>query len=562
LIGLLALGIAHAQPAPPVTETEIRDAIQNVQDLANGLQKNLATYHEHLKRAMKTYGQGFYDPVLHRKVDGFDEDIQTGDPGQTESAKLAIFGSLIETAGIRTDPDLLRDWADVQRLLDRYQSVVDKSGALFNRSLMYVAGSDTNIPAGVMKKLTNEWRNAANKAEEERNRARSARPERIEPHQTFSVRATDSPNLYFTFFGVQFGREMGNVIALSQLTYMGQTPLGHSFLLTTLNTRRSKTRADTFVKPRAILVHSNTEDSARYGHAVTSHEYDGYTVLGARIADVVGRVQDWIWKTLAPGSEILPPVSELEQAIRSVHEGRRSVEQAVDTFKHLAAKAASDNDNALKAEAKLVHKKARLPEQDLAGMFPGTRERLYASRALAAGDPRFVSAFENVVAARRQVELEVLKGQRRFGQFNGVPVQTAPALPWKNIDKLSVEFMQATSKLRRTDLKSADSLPAIPTADDPTVSFPAGPPPQVIVSQALYGPDENEPGVSIVEHILRDVHWSIKGIDRREYTSEYITASPTGLHRVERIGSPRYVQGSEGIQQAFEQDFGKYSEDR
>jgi hypothetical protein len=31
---------------------------------------------------------------------------------------------------------------------------------------------------------------------------------------------------------------------------------------------------------------------------------------------------------------------------------------------------------------------------------------------------------------------------------------------------------------------------------------------------------------------------------------------------VQRIASPRYVQGSEGIQQAFEQDFGKDSEDR
>jgi hypothetical protein len=413
-----------------------------------------------------------------------------------------------------------------------------------------------------MKKLTAEWRVAARKAEEERNRAWAARPERLAPHQTFSVRATDSLNLYFTFFGVQFGRDLGNVIALSQLTYVGQTPLGHSFLLTTLNTRRSKTRTDTFVKPRAILVHSNNEDSARYGHAVTSHEYDGYTMLGARIADVVGRVQDWIWKTLPPGGADLPPVSELEQVIQRIHAGRRTMEQAVDAFRQLASQAAADNDRALKAEAKSAHRKVRLPEQDLANLFPGTRERLYASRALAAGDPRFVHAFENAAEARRQVELEVLKGQQRFGEFNGVPVQTAPSLPWKNIDKLSVEFMQATNKLRRAGLKSAEVLPPIPTAGDPTVNFPAGPPPQVIVSQVLRASDENDRGVSIVEHILRDVHWSTKGLERREYTSEYITASPSGLHRVDRVASPRYVQGPGGIQQAFPQDPEHEIEDR
>jgi hypothetical protein len=485
-------------------------------------------------------------------VDGFDGDIQTGDPDQTETAKLAIFGSLIQTAGIRTDPDLLRDWVEVQRLLDRSQSILDASGALFNRSLLYVAGNDANIPANLMKKLTSEWRNAANKAEEARSRARAARPQHLELHQTFSVRATDSPNLYFTFFGVQFGRDMGNVIALSQLTYVGQTPLGHSFLLTTLNTRRSKTRSDTFVKPRAILVHSSTDDNARYGHAVTSHEYDGYTVLGARIADVVARVQDWVWKTMTPGGTELPPVSELEEVIRNIHESRRSLEQAVDAFKQLASQAASENDKALRDEAKAVHKKARLPEQDLTVLFPGTRQKLYASRALAAGDPRFVKALEDAAAARRRAESEVQEGQRRFGEFNGVLVQTAPGLPWKSVDKLSVEFMQATNKLRKAGLKSANTLPAFPTADDPSVSFPAGPPPQVIVSQVLKnGPDGNNEGALIVEHILRDVHWSVKGIERREYTSEYITASPSGLHRVDRVASPRYLQGPGGIQQTF-----------
>jgi hypothetical protein len=76
-----------------------------------------------------------------------------------------------------------------------------------------------------------------------------------------------------------------------------------------------------------------------------------------------------------------------------------------------------------------------------------------------------------------------------------------------------------------------------------------------MVSQVLKnGPDGNNEGASIVEYILRDVHWSVKGIERREYTSEYITASPSGLHRVDRVASPRYLQGPGGIQQAFPED--------
>ena len=55
------------------------------------------------------------------------------------------------------------------------------------------------------------------------------------------------------------------------------------------------------------------------------------------------------------------------------------------------------------------------------------------------------------------------------------------------------------------------------------------------------------------EHILRDVHWAVKGISRREYSSELIEISPaTGLHRVQSMSPPSYIQGPGGIRQVFQ----------
>jgi hypothetical protein len=61
-----------------------------------------------------------------------------------------------------------------------------------------------------------------------------------------------------------------NVGALARLTYSGRTGAGDLFLLTVLSSRYDKTRVDTLVKPRAILVYSNARDPVRYGYAVTT----------------------------------------------------------------------------------------------------------------------------------------------------------------------------------------------------------------------------------------------------------------------------------------------------
>jgi hypothetical protein len=59
------------------------------------------------------------------------------------------------------------------------------------------------------------------------------------------------------------------------------TGAGDLFLLTVLSSRYDKTRVDTLVKPRAVLVYSDVRDPLRYGYAVTTHDYRGYVIISA-----------------------------------------------------------------------------------------------------------------------------------------------------------------------------------------------------------------------------------------------------------------------------------------
>jgi hypothetical protein len=300
-------------------------------------------------------------------------------------------------------------------------------------------------------------------------------------------------------------------------------------------------------------VYSHPDDVARYGHIVTSHAYPGYTVMGARIADVANSVEDWIWKALPAGKEPLSPISELETAPARVLESRRRLDDALREFKRLAAEATEDNDSALAAEAKLAKKKPRLPEQDLRGLFFATRANLYAGRALAAGDPRFVGASEQIEHASQGIETIINEEASRFWTFNGRQVESAQDLPWKHVDKLGARLMRAATRARETAQKSRESLPTVPTNDHLAVVLPNSLPPQTVITQMNAGEGETGANVRIVENILQDVHWAIKGINRRQYTTEFIDTSPRGQHRVEHVSGPTFIHGPGGILQVFPQ---------
>jgi hypothetical protein len=536
-------GPAFAQAPAPVTEAEIRAAIQTVDELARRLEGGVSSYQEHLKAALKAYGPSYDDPVLGRKLESFAADIQTGDPDQTARAKLALFACLIRTAGVRLDPDLIREWNDIQSLLDRFETRIDEGGAVWARSNLYVAGAQ-NIPVNVLRKLKGEWQSALARAQQQRTRALSARPQTLAVGQAFMVRSVEGASFRANFFGLEIGREMGNnVVALSQLTYLGKAAHGDAFLLTTLTSRRGKTRVDTTVQPRAVLVYSDSRDAVRYGHAVSTHEYPGYTVLGARVADVAGSVQDWIWKTLPRPGAGLPPAAALEGAPDRIRRSERGLEEAVARFQRLAAESTRANDSARILEAKRLKARLRLPEQDLRELFPESRAFLYAGRALAAEDPRFLEARERINQAQREVEADIAREAAPFLAFNGVQVEAAPAVPWKSVDQLATEFMRSAAHARETVRKSRLALPHTPTGD-PSVILPSRTFPRVQVSQLSGGAEDayGDRSVLIIEHIVRDVHWSIKGLPRRESTTEYIETWPEGDHRVQRISGPSYSQ--------------------
>src|SRR5258706_5026395 len=238
------------QPIRPaqVTEAEVRDAIKDVEELGSHLQYELKSYRERLKQARERYGRGFNDPAYKQRLAGFDQDIQTGDLDETEQMKAALFAAMMNTAGVRLDPDPFRYWVEIEKDLAGFDGRIDKARDLMAQANTFNVKSVENIPSKVLRKLNSQWLAALKQAEKQRQKAETARPARLRQNHIFEVRAIDGPNLHFSVFGVEFGREMANVGALAQLTYSGKTSDGDLFLLTVLSARYDKTRVDTLVK--------------------------------------------------------------------------------------------------------------------------------------------------------------------------------------------------------------------------------------------------------------------------------------------------------------------------
>jgi len=416
----------------------------DVRALTLRLQQGLKAYEKHLRTAMETYGRGFNDPIYNRTLPGFGQDIQTGNPEETERIKLAVFASMIKTAGVRLDPGPFRYWAEIQNLIDKARSYNANSCLSTNRDKLPFCEA------------------AVKQLERERDRAQAAGPAQLTVGQTFVTQATDGPNFQVNLFGVQLGRALANVRMLAQLTYLGKIESGDLFLLTALTSVSGKTRVDTLVEPRAIMVYSDTHDSLRYGYAVTNHDYSGYTAASARIADVADDVHDWVWKRLSASDAVQPTSTELEDAVAELKDSHRAIEEAIKAFLRLASQAMLENDSALLAGARVNHEKARLPEADLRTLFSEVRAKLYATRALCAGDARFLAALDAVASARREAENRIQHGQELFGYFNRIPVHAAPDLPWKRIDKLGADFMNAADDARRAGKRSDRLLPHVP----------------------------------------------------------------------------------------------------
>ena len=540
------------QSGKRVTSEEVSGAIQAVEELANDFDSGVKKYHEHLQVALNTYGHGFDDPT-YGKLSGFDGDIQSGDPTQTQQMRLATFASMLVTAGVHYDPDPLHDLEGIQKLLDRYAEVIDKAENVKRLSQTVAWGDREAISPHDFKDLTRRLHLAEARAEKARDLARAAFPVRLDPGITIDIaQAVDGPNLHGEVFGIRIGNELGNVNAQLKLTYIGRTARGDVFLLSFLKANAGKTRVDTSVSTRSILIHSEADDQHRYGYTVTAHDYSSYTVTSARIANVTDKVQDWAWKALLPQQTAMPAFSDLQQGLRKIDDSRENVNHAIDAFRQLSSRAVRQSDDALITEAKSKGNQAPLPEQDLKLFFPDARARLYAARALAVSDRRFVGEKDSVLAAITSARQQVQDTWALFKAFNGVPVYEHPEFQWTRIDSLTRQLMAAASKLESAAARFSDVLPPELDSTTPTVTAASLQfPPNVIVAQKDLGTADDGTRL-IFEDIFRTVHPAVKGIGRVERTSQFVKVSPeSGIHCVMREMAPEYITG-ESIRQIYQ----------
>ena len=499
---------------PVVRRADFERALASVAELTQGLSNGLVAYRADLQRALAVYGLGIAD------LDHSAKNEHTG------RLKRAVFATMLRSAGVALEPDPLRQWQALEALLNRYQPAVQRATEVVACADIVAVGQE-NIAPPIVLSLKKQWQAAIAEAERARNAAAGDRPLELHAGETFIVSAR----------------------LRAELTYSGQVSGGHRFLLSVLAPRRGGTSVST----RALLLASDPGDPARYGQVLRTHDYPDYSVAGSPAAGAAARARDWVWRTVAAADmPELPSVNELARAIERVGDAGAAIDQAVADFRALTAQAVRQNDAALRAEAKALHRKTRLPEQDLKAYFPDVRETLYADRALWAGDARFQAAHDAVLAARRNADRQIEDGSRQFQSWNRISVQAVPNLPWKAIDRLAVDFMRAAEEVWRADARVDAFLPPIAPGSDVAVVPRVGASPRVMVAHVKSGVTETGAGVLSLEYILLDVHSVLKGGDRREYSSEVIRSSAkTGIHRLQSVVGPDPVESSGSIVDAF-----------
>ena len=154
-----------AQPAPaaePATEAEFRDAVQQTEQLARGLQIGLKRYRNNLLEALRQQGYGPYHPLFRTSLNGFQQNqIDLEDLDEFKMGQLAF---TLQNAGTSLKPDPFTEWMEVQNWLARYETTMDDARSVVARTNIFVAHSRQNIPLEVFQKLRKRWRTAVQQA--------------------------------------------------------------------------------------------------------------------------------------------------------------------------------------------------------------------------------------------------------------------------------------------------------------------------------------------------------------------------------------------------------------
>lgn len=142
----------------PVSEAELRSAIESVEELDRGLETGCKAYRESLNVALHKLGYGPYHPLFRTSLNGFEQDQI--DLEAADEFKMGSFAFSLKTSGQPLTPDPFNEWAQVQNRLDRFEATVDSARKVVTRADIYVFKSTDNTPREVFQKLKKRWRAA------------------------------------------------------------------------------------------------------------------------------------------------------------------------------------------------------------------------------------------------------------------------------------------------------------------------------------------------------------------------------------------------------------------
>ncbi len=173
---------------PATTETELRDAVQTTEALAQNLRVSLQTYRKHLISALFRLGYPPTHPIFCTKLDGLSE--TQIDLDALDEYKMGQFAFDLVSQGTRLTPDPFVDWARVQTFLDAYAKTTSAARKVVTHAGIVDVDSPSNIPSDTFRKLQNRWRSAIRRAGDSYDYAKAVAAVRYENGEMLSAPLT------------------------------------------------------------------------------------------------------------------------------------------------------------------------------------------------------------------------------------------------------------------------------------------------------------------------------------------------------------------------------------
>jgi hypothetical protein len=143
-----------------LTESDLREAIQRVEELAKALEAR--TYRQHLREALSNLGYGLHHPLFRTSLNGFEQ--RQIDLEDADEFKMGSFAFSLRSGGQPLRPDPFDDWLEVQLQLEAFEPTLDRARRIVAGTSILAANTTANIPFDVFRKLSKRWRSAVVKA--------------------------------------------------------------------------------------------------------------------------------------------------------------------------------------------------------------------------------------------------------------------------------------------------------------------------------------------------------------------------------------------------------------